>query len=669
MRRMIENLWLTRIFEAEFGFSDVQSNYSRTYAWMANQLGHMTLGMATVFFFIWIADTISAFFGLFAGCDCWPGISMPAEARAELSIIQVGLYYLNHFLLIAVGLLLIGATAFLLFLGTKTDDHDVSAKERSFYEPLSAITTRVGNWAVIAMLVFGVVMTIRALAFKDAPQQDAEVYLHWLGIIFAIGVVAAAILKLCRERYHFIFAIVSVFGALWIATNGFGVSEQARRLVAFLLSIHFLLFPAWALCFSTNARERLERNEQMLQFFTIVILAAAFTFATVSGLEEGWRMPVAAAICSLAIWWVKEFASDLPNVYKEIYEAARKRPGDLLGKCRLVEKEYADDARMDARTDGMFYFAGAWIGAGVASAVPTLTDGVWVSGSELLGLGVFLLVFIGMGETWAFRQQALDFMGADRASRLAVFHAALRLTIDPKPGEPVEYREEPLDFLRHFAAGDWNVGNRMFDHLIVFGPAGAGVTPLGRAIASEAALASLATFKRTPRKERQEALDVEEKGKIRTARFIDASSLLAFMRDIKLKRDIVHNPTVDLLIEHGSGRVTRSTGQHNPKTHDKRKGANLVVIDDLTEDTLNADYLDTLIDNLKVEAMQNTVWLVETGDRLNAHLAEIQADDANDWTPDPEQFRAEINAIEAALERQSGGDMKIGVGFVRRVKR
>ena len=93
------------------------------------------------------------------------------------------------------------------------------------------------------------------------------------------------------------------------------------------------------------------------------------------------------------------------------------------------------------------------------------------------------------------------------------------------------------------------------------------------------------------------------------------------------------------------------------------------MIDDLTEDTLNPDYLDTLVDNLKVEAMQNTVWLVETGDRLTAHLAEIQADDADDWLPDPEQFRPEINAIEAALERQAGGDMKIGVGFVRRVKR
>ncbi len=673
MRRFLENLWLTRIFEAEFGFSDVQSNYSRTYAWMANQLGHMTLGMATVFFFVWIADTMSSFAGLFAGCGCWPSMEMAGEASvAEMIgyvLLDVLLVLLNHLLLVLVALLLIAATIGLLVHGAKNKGAFVSEKERSFYTPLPPVASQVGNAVVLILLVAGTLTLVNSLAFKDNPQQEAEVYLHWLGVVFAIAVVAAAVLKLCREMYHFIFAMVSVFGALWIATHGFGQPEAVRKTVSVMLSAHFFIFPLYALCLSRNARERLERNEWRVQILTITLLAGAFAYATIAGLEEGWRMPVAGAIASLAIWWVKEFGSDLPNVYKEIYDAARKRPGNLLGTCRMVEREYADDARMDARTDGMFYFAGAWIGAGVVSSVPVLTDSVWASGSELLGFGVFLLVFIGMGETWAFRQQALDFMGADKASRLAVFHAALRLTIDPKPGEPTEYHDEPLDFLRHFSSKDWRSGDQMFDHLIVFGPAGAGVTPLGRAIASEAALSSLATFKRIPRNRRRDAIDVEEKAKIRTARFIDASSLLAFMRDIKLKRDITAYPTVDLLIEHGSGRVTRSTGQHDPNTHDKRKGANLVVIDDLTTETLAADYLDVLIDNLKVEAMQNTVWLVETGDRLHAHLAEIQAEDADDWNPDPEQFRAEIDAITGALERQAGGDQKIGVGFVRRVRR
>ncbi len=638
---------------------------------MANQLGHMTLGMATVFFFIWIADTITAFAGLFAGCDCWPGLATDGSFidKAFYYFLEVFLVLLNHLLLTLVSLGLIGATVALLVMGAQKDGAHVSPKERSFYEPLPSVASKVGNAVVLILLLSGVGVLIHSLALKDAPQQEPEVYLNWIGIVFAIAVVSAAILKLCREMYHFIFAMVSVFGALWIATHGFGLPDEVRRTVSTLLSIHFFIFPLYALCLSRNARERLERNEWRLQVITISLLAGAFAYATIAGLEEGWRMPVAGAICSLAIWWVKEFGSDLPNVYKEIYEAARRRPGALLGACKLVEKEYADDARMDARTDGMFYFAGAWIGAGVVSSVPVLTDSVWMSGSELLGLGVFLLVFIGMGETWAFRQQALDFMGADKASRLAVFHAALRLTIDPKPGEPTDYHDEPLDFLRHFAAKDWRRGDQMFDHLIVFGPAGAGVTPLGRAIASEAALSSLATFKRVPRNKRRDAIDVEEKAKIRTARFIDTSSLVVFMRDIKVKRDITAYPTIDLLIEHGSERVTRSTGQHDPKTHDKRKGANLVVIDDLTTEALKGGYLDALIDNLKVEAMQNTVWLVETGDRLDAHLAEIQADDADDWNPDPEQFRAEIDAITSALERQAGGDQKIGVGFVRRVKR
>ncbi|MEL6792326.1 MAG: hypothetical protein AAFP78_02650, partial [Pseudomonadota bacterium] len=53
-------MWLTEIFAREFGFSDVQSNYSRVYAWMANQLGHMTLGLATALLFVWIVETVHA---------------------------------------------------------------------------------------------------------------------------------------------------------------------------------------------------------------------------------------------------------------------------------------------------------------------------------------------------------------------------------------------------------------------------------------------------------------------------------------------------------------------------------------------------------------------------------------------------------------------------------
>ena len=104
---------------------------------MANQLDHMTLGMATVFFFSWIADTISAFAGLFAGCDCWPGLAMEAETYAALTPIQIPMYYLNHILLVVVSLLLIGAGGALLVMGARAKHADISAKEKTFYVPLS----------------------------------------------------------------------------------------------------------------------------------------------------------------------------------------------------------------------------------------------------------------------------------------------------------------------------------------------------------------------------------------------------------------------------------------------------------------------------------------------------------------------------------------------------
>ncbi len=51
-------LWITDVFASEFGNSDVQANYSRLYAWMANQLGHMTLGLATTLAFVWVYETM-----------------------------------------------------------------------------------------------------------------------------------------------------------------------------------------------------------------------------------------------------------------------------------------------------------------------------------------------------------------------------------------------------------------------------------------------------------------------------------------------------------------------------------------------------------------------------------------------------------------------------------
>lgn len=62
-RRALRELWIARIFAAEFGQSDVQANYTRTYAWMANQLGHMTLGMGTALALVWLAEGLGGMLG------------------------------------------------------------------------------------------------------------------------------------------------------------------------------------------------------------------------------------------------------------------------------------------------------------------------------------------------------------------------------------------------------------------------------------------------------------------------------------------------------------------------------------------------------------------------------------------------------------------------------
>jgi hypothetical protein len=70
-------MWLQKIFAHEFGYSDIEGNYSRVYPWMANQLGHLTLGMAVVLFFYWFHDTVGSAGALVAQLG---GVAPPANS-------------------------------------------------------------------------------------------------------------------------------------------------------------------------------------------------------------------------------------------------------------------------------------------------------------------------------------------------------------------------------------------------------------------------------------------------------------------------------------------------------------------------------------------------------------------------------------------------------------
>ena len=73
------------------GFLGRIANYTRTYSWMANQLGHMTLGLATTLLFFWVSETLSNVLQVDAN---WPALVMGAVAPIALIVL---LYFVwNH---------------------------------------------------------------------------------------------------------------------------------------------------------------------------------------------------------------------------------------------------------------------------------------------------------------------------------------------------------------------------------------------------------------------------------------------------------------------------------------------------------------------------------------------------------------------------------------------
>lgn len=81
-RTVIGDLWLLRISRAEFGVSDLQANYTRTYAWMANQLGHFTLGLGTALAYLWLVEGLQEALGHLTAPPAGAALTGPVAAAA-----------------------------------------------------------------------------------------------------------------------------------------------------------------------------------------------------------------------------------------------------------------------------------------------------------------------------------------------------------------------------------------------------------------------------------------------------------------------------------------------------------------------------------------------------------------------------------------------------------
>lgn len=718
-------MWLKDIFAREFGFSDVQSNYSRVYAWMANQLGHMTLGMATAFFFIWIVETTYSFTDDILRAGDWLAAYSSACTSAAGDCTQT-------VLVISIGVCISGLAAYMsqrresskLFAFAFTVLLAVLAYGAAYgrscaacwnflFLTLAMIVVAFGFVAIICTGIFGAKKPVPAglaARYHAVPPKGSRL-LHGLVLVIAcIGLwslwpdaavakgsrtsddpvmifsIAAAVLfvagacaNLCKDTRFVVIAILSLIAIYLVATDGAGFGQwyQSEGLdelvillpVAFIL--HSCIFQVWL----AKPAEVFTSREAVTQTAVNVFVAALFTYAMAHLKEDEWRLAIAAGAASLTLWWVKEFASDLPNVHREIYDIGEKRPGGahtgILGDCKLVEADYFADARMDARTDGLFYFAGAWIGAGVLTDIPVLTAtpqaAGWSSGSEILGLLIFLAIFVGLGKNWAYRQLALDLVGANKASRLAVFHSALWLRVVDvareqyvRPAAPVGQDgaiKDPLLVLRDFAGdiGDNAQPESRFHHLIVIGARGSGRSPLGRAIASEAALADWPTLFLQKRR-----LTRPKDTLKRTARYIPAPHLVNYLNDIHRKEDISANPTVPLYVNQKTGIVSR----HPEGTGDGpvviQPAASIVVIDDIDIEVLkNEAGVKKMIANLNIAKGQQTVWLIEVDDVDNV-----------DWDQELTTKINEVTHLLCQLADESREDdcCRIGIGLARRVR-
>ena len=728
-------MWLSKIFAREFGFSDVQSNYSRVYAWMANQLGHMTLGMATAFIFIWIAETIytlandivrngggfSGWWNAFCeqcadkadGCDAQVGWVIAAtliaaacvwagrktrdrkfDAFAVIILMGVSVAVGSsdcdgcwNFMLLTLALLfIIGCLLLVLCVFSisapvrdrKTADWK-KALERHVWAERALVLGETGSRRMIAVTAAaaGGLMVLyipgEALTGEPGPRDEVMIF----GAAAATGLFGVGCAVLCKDIRFIPIAILSLLTVFMTATAGlpFGGVEEGEPgwIAAIVIGVSMVAYTAIAMFVTRRPPEAFTKIERWVQLISNIIIGAVYFYA-ITGLESPeWRLVIAAAIASLSLWWIKEFASDLPNVHAEIGAVALRRPNDVLGRCGGLEKEYFRDARIDARTDGLFYFAGAWIGAGVLSNTPVMTADSWKSGSEILGLIIFLLIFLILGKNWAYRQLALDLMGAYKASRFAVFRSRLWLTAwTAAPGaaaKPVSgVLENPLLKLWDLAISpniegvDFDEEDRdlspvgRFDHVLVFGEVGSGRSPLGRAIASEASLADWPTRFQVRRRAKVEP------GDERTARYIRADRLRTYWLDIRTENDLGANPTVPHFVHKTRKLVRRKLGP-NAKRDDWRLGraADLVVIDDVGRaDLSDAGWLKASGDWLNLENAQQTVWLID-------HPLPHEAPGDDDFEKAVEAASGLIAMLAERTNADDGRDtLRIGVAFTRR---
>lgn len=645
-------IWLSEVFAEEFGSSDVLSNYSRSYVWMANQLGHMTLGLGVAFLFVWIAEAVAIGFGLHLATYL---VAIGILAAVALVLWHVTpepwvvfLVVLAVVLLLAAGFGLGGAlrgiarsildhiAAIVIFASVvsalvaiiapvasallvtvpaawRRDEPAARGDETGLPDdPLHDIRGRettvcwwIAAYAIVALAVIVTGSIVSDALAPTATPTPAEMDPRTVaGMAVAGLLVASAILAIGRDGRPVLLAILAVAGAVFLGSGAFADADSTRENVAIVLALAFAC-AGWV---ASGGR---------IVIAIFMVLGAALYFCAVATLTlEADRAGVAAAIASMALWGVKEFGADLPTVRAELLSAraARRRHGADADdqSLRDLECAFVADARQDARTDGAFYVAGAVIALAILTdtidrlvSADTPGASAWTSDLEVVGFFAFVLLFLSLGRNWTYRQHAVDRAGLRRANRLALFTRAVE-TVSPRPVRV------PLGALKAFARRNgWQDQpgcKGPVNHLIVRGAPGSGRTPLAAAIASEGALADIPTSVLKP----PDWLAQVDKAPW-TARML-AFATLVKGDGVPIGLNPVMTTEIEILAVDDACRRddpslpfrTAAPGKSASGKVQVRRRADVVVIDDADEGALGR-----ALARLSVADGQRTVWMIE----------------------------------------------------------
>ncbi len=385
-------LWFTKDFKSEFGISDVRSNYSRVYSWMANQLGHLTLGLGTLLVFYWFVELVESAAHTY----------FPADRSTDATF-------------------------------------------------------------------FGIVAAAVVSAFVVVWLAKRDYRFMFLSLFAVLGNVVFTPWVFCAD---------GVFPAeIWPPEGYAGICGVAVIIGLALLCVAIRI-----------SDDDADSFDKCFYIVATVCLSAWFASACWLDFVTEWKVAAAGAISAMAIWTAKEFAGDMQTVRAELNDARERRckAGSKNDQGTRLNREFRSTALWDSRTDAMFYLAGAWIGAGVISDVSATSGSriAWAFDLELFGFLFFLAFFVFGGRNWAYRQQAVDRSGAERANMMAVIDFCVEL-YDCAGMRVKEPRLELYKFARKKSCQ-----SRRFDHVVVFG-AGSLNERLADALVTEGALASL----------------------------------------------------------------------------------------------------------------------------------------------------------------------------------